>query len=352
MKIGITADLHLTTNNDHPERYNAFVDILDRCFSLGVDQLILAGDVFDQSKQNYSEFESVCKKKKYRDIHIHLIPGNHDQDISSENIVGVNIVIHSKPSWIDIHDGWQVLFIPYTPNTSMGEVIQEYISGKGVGKWILVGHGDWLQGIRQPNPLEPGIYMPLTHKDITNFSPDFVFLGHIHSPQDFGNLYYPGSPCGLDITETGYRHFLILNSDSNEVTSYQINSDILYYNESFVVLPTDDETKFVAAQIDRCIESWNLDDKDRKKVRLKVVFRGYSSNRKALSKIISDKFQDYEFYEEPDISEVSTANDPDRNFIMEKFMEQVESLVWKTSPDEPDMDAIVLKAVRLVYGDE
>lgn len=352
MKLGITADLHLTTKNKHPERFNAFVDILDQCVSLGAEQLILAGDSFDQTLQNFALFEGICKQEKYKGIQIHLIPGNHDPNLAPEKIIAANVAVYPKPTWIDLPDGWQVLFLPFSPNTSMGETIQEHFGGKRTGKWILVGHGDWSQGIRKPNPLEPGVYMPLTRKDIAAYTPDYVFLGHIHIPQDLGTLYYPGSPCGLDITETGYRRFLILDTETTEVTSHPVDTDILFFKESLIVLPTDDEARFVKEKIGRCIESWGLDEKDRKKVRLKVDFHGYSSNRKSLQKVIKDGFREYEYYQEPDLSAVSTANDPDRNYLMEKFLEQIESLEWRSSSDEPDKDAIILKAMHMVYGED
>ena len=50
MKIAITADLHLTTKKEHPERFNALKEILEHLRRENVPPLIIAGDLFDQIK--------------------------------------------------------------------------------------------------------------------------------------------------------------------------------------------------------------------------------------------------------------------------------------------------------------
>ena len=349
MKLGISADIHLTRKEDHPERYNAFVNILDQCQKLGVEQIILAGDLFDQSLQNYSEFESLCNKKKYAKLQIHVIPGNHDPDISNEKIVCKNVKIYTNPEWVDLSEGWACLFIPYMKERSMGELIQEKIGATNPQKWILVGHGNWSQGMRQTNPYEPGVYMPLTSKDLVKFQPDKVFLGHIHIMQDIGNLSYPGSPCGLDITETHYRHFLVFDTETTKVTPHQVNTDILYFNETLLVLPLDDETEYLQKQIRNCISSWQLDSGDEGKVRVRVKAKGFSNNRENLYEIIEQGFMTYKRYDDPDISEVSNANDPERDYLVTKLLEDLEDFKWPENPDEPDMEDVIFEAMKLIY---
>jgi len=78
MKVALTADVHLTSKKDHPERFNAFSDILSQTMALGIEHLIVAGDLFDQSLKNYAEFDALCKLKKHQGLQIHIIPGNHD----------------------------------------------------------------------------------------------------------------------------------------------------------------------------------------------------------------------------------------------------------------------------------
>ena len=100
-----------------------------------------------------------------------------------------------------------VLFLPYRHGRSMGEEIEPFANQLVDEDWLLLSHGDWSGGLRKPNPHEPGIYMPLTRKDIELYKPSCIVLGHIHIPMDLPPIHYPGSPCGLDITESGKRRY-------------------------------------------------------------------------------------------------------------------------------------------------
>ena len=53
---------------------------------------------------------------------LHIIPGNHDADISEKSIVGPNIHIYTVPTAIEI-GSTTFLFIPYEEKTKMGEQI-------------------------------------------------------------------------------------------------------------------------------------------------------------------------------------------------------------------------------------
>ena len=108
MKIAITADLHLRNKEDHPERYNALENIMEQIEAENIKTLIIAGDLFDKDSRNYSDFEKLCKK--HSSVQLHIIPGNHDPDISEKSIVGENIHIYSTPS-IKKADSIRFLFI-------------------------------------------------------------------------------------------------------------------------------------------------------------------------------------------------------------------------------------------------
>ena len=214
MKIAITADLHLTLRKKHPERFHALEDILDQCVSGGIRHLIIAGDLFDAESQNYQEFDALVKKGAYKRIQWLIIPGNHDSGFKEASITAENVTIFSQPLPYRFDDllSLPFLFVPYQKNTNMGEIISAFRSELKPDRWILIGHGDWMAGIREPNPLEPGIYMPLTRTDLISYKPGRVILGHIHKPADSENVHYTGSPCPLDISETGRRRFLIIDS--------------------------------------------------------------------------------------------------------------------------------------------
>ncbi|MED5402056.1 MAG: metallophosphoesterase, partial [Planctomycetota bacterium] len=200
MKIAVTADVHLVAgDNGHPERLAALRDILEQLPTLEIDRLIIAGDLFDRDLQGYGEFETLCNE--FPEISIEIIPGNHDPSLVPEHLLAPNITVYSEPQLVD-RDGRQLLFVPYAEGTKMGEVIDRFRGELSAGRWILVGHGNYGGGLSTPHPHEPGVYMPLSRRDIDHSEPALVLLGHIHVPTTQPPVHYPGSPCGLDISET------------------------------------------------------------------------------------------------------------------------------------------------------
>ena len=61
MKVAVTADVHLSTGDAHPERYRALEDVFRRTDKAGIEHLIIAGDLFNEDSHNYSEFEGLCR---------------------------------------------------------------------------------------------------------------------------------------------------------------------------------------------------------------------------------------------------------------------------------------------------
>lgn len=352
MKLGITADLHLTSKDTHPERWNALLDILRQCKERKVEHLIIAGDLFDASQTNYSEFEALCKTSEFSKVQVLIIPGNHDVGIDNRIIVAKNVHIFDQPAREKLADDWEACFIPYRASQTMGRTISE-LAGKGSDKkWALVGHGDWIGSLNAPNPYEElKVYMPLTRKDVESLKPDYVFLGHIHVPQKTGLVFYPGSPCAVAVNEVGYRHFLVLDTEKGIVDEVRVNSDVLYFTAKLFVVPSDDEQEYVAQQIQRIKKLWFVDEKDLQRVKIRAEAIGYSHDRAALIQVISKGFSEFRFVEDPDISRVDNANDPEKDFLIRKFREELDQADYDFFRDgEPDKDAILVKAMELTYG--
>lgn len=352
MKIGITADLHLTSNQTHPERKNALLDILQQCKQQGAERIIISGDLFDAPWSNYSEFESICKSSEFSKIQLLIIPGNHDPNINNKQIVAKNVRIFDQPACERLADGWEACFIPYRDGQTMGRAIGE-ISGRDYDcKWTLVGHGDWFGNLDAPNPYEEAkIYMPLTRREVDLLKPDFVFLGHIHIPQRMGNIFYAGSPCPVTTDETGYRRFLIFDTNTGKTEEIRVNSDVLYFAPRLIVMPTQDELNLISRQIEQCKRYWYVNDSDLERIRIRVTAVGYSNDRGAIVKAIEKGFAEFDFLDAPDISQVNVANDVERNFIIERFQDELERVDYPVGGEgEPDKEQILLKAMELVYG--
>ena len=349
MKIGLTADLHLAGREKFPERYKSFVNILEQCKQLNISQLIIAGDLFDINQNNFSDFEKIVNSENYAGLRLHIIPGNHDFGLTNKKFSTGNVRIYSEAEWINFDDEWQFLLVPYQKNKTMGEVIQEKSAAGLPEKWILVGHGDWFLGQAKPNLYEPGIYMPLTKKDLDLYNPAFVFLGHIHKNLMGPRVFYPGSPSALDITETGYRYFLVFDSERSGVEQQKVNADLLYFDNELLVFPTEDEETFLKEQMIRIKESWNISPEDVEKIRLRLKVKGFSADRSRLQKTISEGFNGVAFYEEPDLTDVSFAFDPEKNFLFKQVLQELDSLDLKGKADMPLKNEILDEALQLIF---
>jgi hypothetical protein len=276
------------------------------------------------------------------------LPGNHDANISSRSIIGNNIKIFEQPEIIE--DVYKLLFIPYIPGKTMGEVIAQQTENLAPRNWVLFGHGDWSDGLRTINPTEPGIFMPLTRMDIDQYLPARAFLGHIHAQSD-GTVIYPGSPCGTDITETGKRRFLVFDSTTNTFESNIVDTDIIYYDCSIMVLPVEDEETYIKLRIAKIIDSWKVTDRDNPKILLRVRVKGYSTNKSLLDETLKREFQHIAYYKgnPPDTTGVNVAIDQNLIKIAEDVKEKVDTLELTLSPDEPDRDQILMHALRLIF---
>jgi DNA repair exonuclease SbcCD nuclease subunit len=346
MKLAITADTHLRTYQETPERYNALHDILNQISAEGIDHLVICGDLFDRDFSNYSDFEKLAAH--YSNIIFLIFPGNHDINISSKSVAGANIKIFTEPEIME--EAFKLLFIPYVSGKTMGEVIATQAGNLSPRNWVLFGHGDWADGLKTPNPTEPGVYMTLTRTDIDQYLPARVFLGHIHLPSD-GTVVYPGSPCGIDITETGKRRFLLFDTATNNVESRPVNTDVINQECNLTILPVEDEGAYIKQKISEAIKEWELNLTDFPKIKLRVNIKGYSRDKSMLGETLAEEFKQFSYYKNqpPDISEVNVTVDQNRIKIAETVKEKIDKLELIPSPDEPDKDQILMHALRLIF---
>lgn len=349
MKIAVTADIHLATKRDYPERYNALENILGQVEDENIETLLIADDLFDRDFHNYAEFEKLCKK--HPQIQLHIIPGNHDVNIGGKSIVGPNVHIHTIPTAVEI-GSTTFLFIPYEDKTKMSDRIASLeweIKGKD---WVLIGHGDYYGGTKELNPLEPGTYMPLSRKNVETFAPRAVFLGHIHKPVNWGDVYYPGSPCGLHISEVGKRRFLVFDTADGSVAPMVVATDVLYFEESFVIVPLDNEVPLLKQEIANRIKSWNLDPTEYSKVILRVEATGYAMDRSAILSALREGFDRFKYYKDegPLIDKLSTSTDRQLSAIAERTIKLIDELGWDFGGDEPERELLKIEALNVIYG--
>ena len=144
MKIAFTADVHLHT--EHPERYGALEDILGQLEAEGIECLVVAGDLFDRDNDEVSlkDFERMCGE--HPAIQVLVIPGNHDESLDPSHLTQGNVQVYREPIVWPL-EGINLLLVPYAAG-DMGEAIVEKTAELEGKPWMLVGHGDYMSGLR------------------------------------------------------------------------------------------------------------------------------------------------------------------------------------------------------------
>ncbi len=350
MKVAITADVHLKTKIETPERYNALESIFLLIKDRGITNLIIAGDLFDKDFSNYNDFDMLCKQ--YPSVRIMVIPGNHDYQIENRFFTSPNIEIIDNVCIKEL-DNLTAVFVPYDPiKSSIDEAVLEY-KEKLPKRWIIIGHGDFITGKRESNPYELGLYMPITTQFINSFNPLKVFLGHIHKPSNFGRVIYPGSPCGLDITETGKRRFIIYDTNLDSLEEVFATTEKIYFNESIMVFPFEESIQFLKKKIREMIDRWGLNDDELKKATLRLSLKGYVTDLKETENNIIDIISSYgiKLYEDGlDLSSIKVLNESeeDRIYILQKVKEKIEELDF--SKLSVSKEKIIEQSMQLIFG--
>jgi hypothetical protein len=235
----------------------------------------------------------------------------------------------------------------------MGDALAPFDGKLTPGGWVLIAHGEWVEGMREPNPLEPGVYMPLTRTDVELTQPARVILGHVHKSYDKENVHYPGSPCGFDITETGRRRFLLLDTETGLVKAKRVETGVIHFDEWMVVLPFEQEDEFIRAKLIAMIQSWKLDESEMPRVLCRLKLFGYTTDKNRLMKTVREVCGAIRFYPEgePDLSEVSVSGDPERAGIAERVQKLVAGMDWPAGPGAPQREAAFLHALHTIYAE-
>ena len=328
MAIAITADVHLkTTYEAAPERYDALQNILEQVQKAAIPVLILAGDTYDTAVSNPALLDELLKS--YPTVQVYMIPGNHDSTLQPAAFTAPNLTLVTSPAWHHLGaSGLPCLFLPYQAGRSMGAALADVQAEQGLPEpnqpWLLVGHGDYLSSQKPANPYEPGIYMPLTSRDLRQYQPAQVLLGHIHNRHEQQNVHYPGSPCGLDITETGKRYFSVLYPETMQREAVKVRTAVIYLNETLMVIPVPHEAAYVQQQLTAMKNRWALDADEWARAILRLRVRGYTRDRKQLKALLEEALPGIRWEAgSPDLTAVATQTDPRKADLVQQMQEKV-----------------------------
>jgi hypothetical protein len=158
----------------------------------------------------------------------------------------------------------------------------------------------------------------------------------------------------LDISETGLRRFLILDTESGQITTHRVECPLLYFDESFLLLPTEAGMDNMLEDIQRRISDWRLPEGWSDRVQVRLNIHGVSEiSRQKIFEEVSQAFSGFKFFRDqgPDMTNLFHDKDPDRADISTKFTNWLKGIDWSPEqPGDPSEDQILQAAFKIIYG--
>jgi 3',5'-cyclic AMP phosphodiesterase CpdA len=247
-KIAIINDTHFGVRND-----SSF--FLEKCLSYfenvvfpyikenNITNMIHLGDFFDRRKYiNFNTLSEVRRRfleKIPKDVHFHIILGNHDTFYKNTNEVNSlkelfrgysNITLYDTPSTIDINN-LKISLIPWINDTNK---IEYYDYIQTCNSPILMGHFEIIgfeviDGVKH--------HSGITESAFNKF--EMVLSGHFHIKQSKRNIHYLGTQYQMNFGDANtLKGFHILDTNTRELEFIE-NIDnifnIIYYDDSSVI---------------------------------------------------------------------------------------------------------------------
>lgn len=230
MKLVATADFHIGESLPGLDRFDTIKQVFAFAKKKRVDYLVIVGDIYDHlmvSNIFRAQFNRLIKVSS-EFTKIILLHGNHDVGGKTtslapiESLVNERIKIVSKPTIVNL-SGSKSLLIPYTKKMNYDKEYLQRIVKKYAGKYSFCFGHFTIDGVKVgPSnfTLSSGISKGFLRDNIES---DFIVLGHIHKPQQAGNIIYCGSPDYLDFGERNEeKRFLYFND--GQMTSILIHN--------------------------------------------------------------------------------------------------------------------------------
>ncbi len=195
--------------------------------------------------------------------------------------------------------------------------------------------------------------MPITRSDIQLFSPGRVILGHIHIPSSLEKkVVCCGSPCAINISETGYRRFLILDTTNLNLIEREICTDVLYFREEIIVLPFENEEEYLMNKISRVTSTWLIKESDIEKSKIIIKVFGVTADKSKVGEFITSGFKKYEWLNStgPDLSEISLCEETDKMYIAKEFLEEIKAMELPKITYIPTDNRIATEGLRKLFS--
>lgn len=200
----------------------AFRRIVDAALERRVDFVVIAGDIFDDSRPSYADFSlfvSGMKRLAEAGIPVYFVTGNHDPFTSWNNgfsalPANVHLLGAGEPSFACFErDG-----VPLALVGGRGYYSQSWPAGVDISEAVSRETAEAELGVTAPfmiGVLHTGLDIdptrsPVAPKTLLSRDVDYWACGHVHQPRllpssQAPRIAFSGCPQGRSVTETG-RH--------------------------------------------------------------------------------------------------------------------------------------------------
>lgn len=189
----------------------------------GVDHVVFLGDLFHThsiihlSVLGFWKWAFEWLAEQLPDAEVWALVGNHDMSGKFGDYNHSLMLFHEYANIVDEpRDApWGALMLPYNPDPE--DFVEHANDCKGDNK-ILICHQTFLG-----SKYENGIYAKDgVDPNLLNF--DEIISGHIHTPQKFGKVWYPGSPRWQTIADANVERAIWLTDHDKVYFSFPTSS--------------------------------------------------------------------------------------------------------------------------------
>ena len=353
MRIIHTSDIHLDSpltsrlpqdkvRERRRELLSGFGRLVEEAKALGVEAIIIAGDLFDNSRVSRRALDTALGIiQDAREITFFYLQGNHEGDalIASARVMPENLKIFGDDwTYYDIGD------VTVAGRNVIQENMFDSLSLSKERKNILVLHGELRDRSCAPDII--GI------KEAAGKNIDYLALGHYHSYSaeaidDRGAAVYSGTPEGRGFDEVGDKGYSLLSTSSDRV----LHSFRPFARRRLHIVPLALDgavrTVEIGERAERALRSIPSSDI----VRLELTGRYFPTLWKDTDSLIREYSGRFYYFEVKDSSRIA-INPDDYRHDMSLKGEFIRTVSRDSSLDEATKEKIIACGINALMGED
>lgn len=353
MRIIHTSDIHLDSpltsrlpqdkvRERRRELLSGFGRLVEEAKALGVEAIIIAGDLFDNSRVSRRALDTALGIiQDAREITFFYLQGNHEGDalIASARVMPENLKIFGDDwTYYDIGD------VTVAGRNVIQENMFDSLSLSKERKNILVLHGELRDRSCAPDII--GI------KEAAGKNIDYLALGHYHSYSaeaidDRGAAVYSGTPEGRGFDEVGDKGYSLLSTSSDRV----LHSFRPFARRRLHIVPLELDgavrTVEIGERAERALRSIPSSDI----VRLELTGRYFPTLWKDTDSLIREYSGRFYYFEVKDSSRIA-INPDDYRHDMSLKGEFIRTVSRDDSLDEATKEKIIACGINALMGED